>query len=85
MKTVQDVERIIELSKNTYVSVGLVPKLKLPSHPSENVPVIHFDQFVTMAYQHLAAKNDTEPWKDPFQPPEFTPDLVLCCTEAWSC
>ena len=59
--TVQDVERVFKLNKTKFISVSFLPKLKLPSHPTENVPVIHFDRFVTMAYQHMATKNNTAP------------------------
>ena len=50
--------------------------MKLPSHPTENVPIIDFDQFLTIAHQHLAAKHDTEPWMNPMEPPDITTDLI---------
>ena len=50
--------------------------MKLPSHPSENFPIIHFDQFCTIAYQHLAAKHNTEPWMDSLNAPDIDEDFV---------
>ena len=77
VKTIADVKKFIEENKNSkYTIFHFVPPLKLPSHPSKNTPIVHFDQFLTIAHQHLAAKNDSEPWMDPLNPPEITPDLL---------
>ena len=74
--TITEAKKLIADTKSKYVVFHFIPPLKLPSHPSENVPIIHFDQFLTMAHQHLAAKNDSEPWMDPLNPPDVTPDLL---------
>ena len=76
VETVSDIERLIKLNKNKSIKVGLIPRMKLPSHPSENFPIIHFDQFRTIAYQHMAAKHNTEPWMDSLHAPDIHRDFV---------
>ena len=74
--SIPDIENLIQRNKEKYISIGFIPKLKLPSHPTENIPVIHFDQFLTIAHQHMAAKHDTDPWMNTMKPPDISPDLI---------
>ena len=71
-----DIERLIKLNKNKSIKVGLIPRMKLPSHHSENFPIIDFDQFCTIVYQHMSAKNDSEPWMDSFNAPDIDEDFI---------
>ena len=74
--TVKDIECLIQVNKNKSIKIGLIPQMKLPSHPSENFPIIHFDQFRTIAYQHMAAKHDSEPWMDSLHAPDIDKDFI---------
>ena len=77
INSIAEAKKLIAENKNSkYTVFHLIAPLNLPSHPSENIPMVHFDQFLTMAHQHLAAKNDSEPWMDPLHPPDITPDLL---------
>ena len=76
VESATDVEKLIQQNNAKYIFIGFILRLKLPSHPTENIPVIHFDQFMTIAHQHMAAKHDTEPWMNAMEPPDITPDLI---------
>ena len=76
VESATDVEKLIQQNNAKYISIDFIPRLKLPSHLTENIPVIHFDQFMTIAHQHIVAKHDTEPWMNAMEPPDITPDLI---------
>ena len=76
VETVSDIKQLIKLNKNKSIKVGLIPRMKLSSHPCENFPIVHFDQFCTIAYQHMAAKHDSEPWMDSFNAPDIDEDFI---------
>ena len=73
--TKEEVATAISKNNTKFVNIGLTPELKLPSHPSENTPIIHFDQFTVIANQLMVVKHDTEPWMDTLYPNVYS-DLV---------
>ena len=76
VETVEDIARMIKMNTNKSIQVGLIPQMKLQSLPSENFPI----QFPTIAYQHLAAKRNTELWMDSLNAPDFYTDFISTAT-----
>lgn len=77
-------ETITEITDDSTIQIQLFPLFKLPSHPQDDTPIMHFDQLLTVAHHHNTTcstqKKDgtsTKLWMDTLNPPPITNDITM--------
>ena len=83
VKSINDIKQIIKSTpKNQSITITFSLLLKQAVHPQDNTPIIHFDQLLTINYQHAPTINNTEPWLDPLYPLHTTDDQIYASMES---
>ena len=65
------------LNHHQLLTITFAPVEKVNEHPDSCVPQLHFDQMSVIAHQHMAAKHDGIPWKDPHNCPSLTENAMI--------